>query len=109
MMKEKPEKMKIELIWVKEGDKEWEELEDNGHAAEIEFDNGNGTTKIFLRKGMAHAAEVAHELGHFLQDWCERQRDVRFAHDEELSFAFEDLTREVLRRRLYLEYRGKDK
>lgn len=98
----------IKLIWVSEGSKIWEEMEDNGHVAEIEFDSGAGT-KIYLQKGIANSADIAHELGHFLQHWCEQQKEVHFSHDEELSFAFEDLIREILRKRLYPEYRGKDK
>lgn len=94
----------IQLIWVEEDSKEAEEMENNGHAAEIEYDSGKGT-KIYLRIMKTEMPDLAHELGHYIQNRCEKN-GVKFAHSEEMSNAFEDLTREILRMCLYPEYRA---
>lgn len=94
----------IKLIWVSEDSKKGTELEAEGHYAEIEYDDDKKETKIYLRIEKAEYPDLSHELGHFLQHRCE-QVGVHFLHDEECSFAFEDLMREILRRRLYPQYR----
>jgi hypothetical protein len=82
-------------------------MEEDGFDADIGYRfkklKGHPLTEIRLIDAVTPLEREAHEFGHFMQHEAENA-GIKFIHDEEISFLFEDVMRNFLRKKLYKLY-----
>lgn len=97
----------IKIVFCPKGTPESQEMEDEGHVAEISYKcsklHGKAVTEIKLREE-ARVEDLAHELWHFLQYHME-EKGYKFKNGEEIAFLLEDTIRVYIRKILYPELR----